>query len=780
MRHAPTIHGMIETSIRRKAAVWNRRAPMDPLARFVRTCIWIAAWLAIGLKGAAAQVTTGSGDDVILLAELAVLIVLGRLLGEGMLRVGQPAVMGQLLAGIILGPSVLGLIWPDFQHRLFPETKEMKAMLEAISNFGILLLLLRTGMETDLKLARKFGRAAISVSLSGVAIPFVCGTALGAALPVSLLPSPDKRMLTALFLGTALSISSIKIVAAVVRDMNFTRRNLGQLIISSSIIEDTIGWIIISITFGLASASSIDMLGVAKSVVGTALFLIASFTVGRWFVFRAIRFANDNFESDFPVITAILAIMSVMALITNFIGVNTVLGAFVAGLLIGQSPILTRHIDEQLRGLIIAFFMPVFFGVAGLGTHFAVLADPKLLGLTVVLIAAASFGKFAGAFLGAQLGGLGRREALALGFAMNARGSTEVIVASIGLAMGALTPDLFTMIVAMAMTTTMVMPPLLRWGLSRVGISRAEQERLEDEEAAESSFVRGIERMLLAVDDSANGRFASRLAGLIAGARGIPITIVPVGKESGQSPPDDERQPPSPASERGMMQAASVAASGGSEDAAAAKPVEVTIRKADAPDGNAVAREARKGYDLLFIGLEHAYSRSGRFRQDLERMALDFEGPLAIVEAKGNHRGRPEQSGLDVLVPVNGTKIARRGAEVAIMLARVCRAPLQAIYVSEIAGRERSNRKRGARSGWHEQAILKDISELADQYDQRITTAVRSRKAAEDAILSAIGRNDDKLVVMGVPRPAGEPLFFGEIAAAVLERTPASILLISS
>src|SRR5579883_1770184 len=536
MRHAPTIHGMIETSIRRKAAVWNRQAPMDPLARFVRTCIWIAAWLAIGLKGAAAQVTTGSGDDVILLAELAVLIVLGRLLGEGMLRVGQPAVMGQLLAGIILGPSVLGLIWPDFQHRLFPETKEMKAMLEAISNFGILLLLLRTGMETDLKLARKFGRAAISVSLSGVAIPFVCGTALGAALPVSLLPSPDKRMLTALFLGTALSISSIKIVAAVVRDMNFTRRNLGQLIISSSIIEDTIGWIIISITFGLASASSIDVLGVAKSVVGTALFLIASFTVGRWFVFRAIRFANDNFESDFPVITAILAIMSVMALITNFIGVNTVLAAFVAGLLIGQSPLLTRHIDEQLRGLIIAFFMPVFFGVAGLGTHFAVLADPKLLGLTVVLIAAASFGKFAGAFLGAQLGGLGRREALALGFAMNARGSTEVIVASIGLAMGALTPDLFTMIVAMAMTTTMVMPPLLRWGLSRVGISRAEHERLEDEEAAESSFVRGIERMLLAVDDSANGRFASRLAGLIAGARGIPITIVP--------PPHPPTHPP--------------------------------------------------------------------------------------------------------------------------------------------------------------------------------------------------------------------------------------------
>ena len=169
-------------------------------------------------------------------------------------------------------------------------------------------------------------------------------------------------------------------MAAVVREMNFTRRNLGQVIISSSIMEDTIGWIIISITFGLASAATIDFAGVAKSVIGTAAFLAASFTIGRRLVFRAIRFVNDNFESEFAVITAILAIMGVMALITNLIGVNTVLGAFVAGVLIGQSPILTKHIDEQLRGLIIAFFMPVFFGVAGLGTNLTILANPPCWG----------------------------------------------------------------------------------------------------------------------------------------------------------------------------------------------------------------------------------------------------------------------------------------------------------------------------------------------------------------------------------------------------------------
>jgi Kef-type K+ transport system membrane component KefB/nucleotide-binding universal stress UspA family protein len=746
--------------------------------RLARIFAWSVAWLALGTGVAAAQVNTASTSEIILVAELVALILLGRLLGEAMQRVGQPAVMGQLLAGILLGPSVLGLIWPDFQHWLFPVAREQKAMLDAISNFGILLLLLLTGMETDLKLVRKFGRAALCVSLSGVAIPFACGLALGAVLPDSLLPSADKRLLTTLFLGTALSISSIKIVAAVVRDMNFTRRNLGQVIISSSIAEDTIGWIIISITFGLASAATIDVVGVTKAVVGTAVFLIASLTIGRWLVFRIIRFANDNFQSEFPVITAILAIMGIMALITNMIGVNTVLGAFVSGVLIGQSPILTKHIDQQLRGLIVAFFMPVFFGVAGLGTDFTILAKPVLLGLTAGLIAVACFGKFSGAFLGAKLGGLTGREALALGFAMNARGSTEVIVASIGLSMGALTQDLFTMIVAMAVATTMAMPPMLRWGLSRVPLSRSEKQRLEREEMEARGFVPNIERLLLAVDDSPNGRFASRLAGLIAGTRGMPMTVMAVGEATQQSSSAKKKQPRPSDDKHPAKQAASSAAKDSSSDAERA--VEVTVRKPDPTDSEAVTEEASKGYDLLLIGLAHTRNRSGRFHQDIERIAKGFEGPLAIIEAKGDHKTSPEQSDLDVLVPVNGTELARRGAEVAMAIARVLRAPLRVIYVSETAGENRPGRRSPMPTRWHEQAILKDIVELADTQDLQVKTAVRTTKAAKDAILSEIGRNSDKLIVMGVARPVGEPLFFGEIAAAVLEDSPASILLVAS
>ena len=491
-------------------------------------CAVGAVFALLGASEALAAEAAHGPSEVVFLAQLIVLMLAGRLLGEVMQQIGQPSVMGQLIAGIVLGPSVFGWLFPDIQHAIFPRTPEQKAMIDGISQFGILLLLLLTGMETDLKLVRKVGKAAISISITGVAVPFICGFTLGQFMPEWLLPHPEQRLVTSLFLGTALSISSIKIVAAIVREMGFTRRNLGQVIVASAICEDTIGWVIIAITFGLAEAGTIDLMSVAKSVLGTALFLAVSFTIGRRIVFFLIRWTNDNFKSDFSVITMILVIMGTMALITHFIGVHTVLGAFIAGVLVGESPILSKHIDEQLRGLILAFFMPVFFGMAGLSADLTVLKDPNLLLMALALIAIASIGKFAGAFIGAEIGGLSRREGLALACGMNARGSTEVIVATIGLSMGALSQNLFTMIVAMAVVTTMAMPPMLRWGLSRVPLGKAERERLEREEFEAKGFVPNLERLLLAVDESPTGKLASRLAGLIAGTRGMPTTVLPL------------------------------------------------------------------------------------------------------------------------------------------------------------------------------------------------------------------------------------------------------------
>jgi Kef-type K+ transport system membrane component KefB/nucleotide-binding universal stress UspA family protein len=752
--------------------------------------------LMLSTGGALAAEGAKSGpSDVIFLAQLITLMVVGRLLGEAMNRIGQPSVMGMLLGGILLGPSVLGALLPGVQEAIFPKAPEQKAMLDGIAQFGILLLLLLTGMETDLKLVRKVGRAALSISLTGVAVPFACGFALGQFLPDALLPYPDQRLLTSLFLGTALSISSIKIVAAIVREMGFTRRNLGQIIVASAICEDSIGWVIIAVTLSLAEAGTIDPISVGKSVVGTALFLLASFTIGRWMVFFLIRWVNDNFQSDFPVITMILVIMGVMALTTHVIGVHTVLGAFVAGVLIGESPILSKHIDGQLRGLILAFFMPVFFGIAGLSADLTVLKDPGLALMTLGLIAIASFGKFAGAFIGGEIGGLTRREALALACAMNARGSTEVIVATIGLSMGALSHNLFTMIVAMAVITTMAMPPMLRWGLSRVPLGKAEEERLEREEFEAKGFVSNLERLLLAADESANGKFASRLAGVLAGTQGIPITVLPLSaggrRKQTAKQEKDEAARGDRAEETVKTAAEDTRRAKGEDDAPA--PVDVTIRRLEGSSEQSVASEARKGYDLLLVGVGNTAAKNGAkngtkngakggaFHPDVARIASAFEGPLAVVAGKGVHLREPQQSPLEVLVPVNGTEVSRRAAEVAIAIARACDCPITAVYVANTGGSSAGARRRpGFRAREQEQAIIKEIVEMADRYDVTIKTAVHSDVAPDEAILAEAKEGKHDLIIMGVSRRAGDKLFFGDTAAAVLERAGASVMFVAS
>ncbi|HVY58647.1 MAG TPA: cation:proton antiporter [Xanthobacteraceae bacterium] len=771
----------------------------------------------------AAQTETAP-SEVIFIFQLLLLILVGRLLGEFFVRIGQPAVTGQLIAGILLGPSLLGALWPEVQHYLFPAAKEQKAMLDAVSQVGILLLLLLTGMDTDLQLVRKVGFTAASVSITGIVVPFGCGFALGEMLPDSMLPHPDMRTVTSLFLGTALAIASIKIVAMVVREMNYMRRNLGQLIVSSAIIDDTMGWIIVSIIFGIAEHGAVEPLSLARSVIGTALFLLFSLTIGRRIVFFVIRWTNDNFVSELPVLTAILVIMGGMALMTHYIGVHTVLGAFVAGILVGESPILTRQIDEQLRGLITAFFAPVFFGVAGLGTDLTILLEPMLLAVTVAFIVIASVGKFAGAFLGGKLGGLNARESLALALGMNARGSTEVIIATVGLSIGVLSHDLFSMIVAMAVVTTMAMPPTLRWALKRVPIRPDEEARLQREAFAERSFVANFERLLLTVDDSPNGEFASRIGGLLAGSLGAPVTLLPIDKLSPPKPSKPDRDVSDRGTEpaaksgkeddsdahavneedakdekqsrkrkerlEGVSETAEAAIARGAkqskpldpdDDPSKTRPkVDVTIKTEGAPTQEAVATEERKGYDMLLVGLEKTTAAPGIFSDQISTLAAAFRGPLAIVRARGQHLARPVQSRLRILVPITGSAISRRAAEIALTLARASNTRCTALLVG--AG-PKPNRSQAGLRVWvrrGEAAMLKDVIELADNLNARLKTVARTDEPPEEAVFREAKRGDHNLIVMGVSRRPGEELFFGEAAMILLQNDELSVLFVAN
>jgi Kef-type K+ transport system membrane component KefB/nucleotide-binding universal stress UspA family protein len=758
---------------------------------FIAVLVLLGAAAAVeAVPALAAEGGSGGGSQALFIAQLALLLLVGRLMGEAVQRIGQPSVMGQLIGGLLLGPSFFGLLWPSAQHAIFPADPVQKGMLDAVSELGVLMLLLLTGMETDLQMVRRVGRAAIAVALAGVAIPFACGFALGEMLPAQYLPKPDARLVTAIFLGTALSISSVKIVAMVVREMNFMRRDLGQIIVASAILEDTIGWVIIAVAFGLAAAGTIDVWSVSRAVVGTALFMVASFTVGRPIVFRLIRWANDNFKSDFPVITTILIIMAAMALTTQLIGVNTVLGAFVAGILIGESPILTRHIDEELRGLIVALFMPVFFGLSGLNADLTILRSPDLALLAVGLIVIASIGKFLGAFIGGTIGGLSRAESLALGCGMNARGSTEVIVATLGLSAGLLSQNLFTLIVTMAIVTTTAMPAMLRWSLKRLPLHKKERLRLEREELDAKGFVTNLERLLVAADDSANGKFAAQLAGIVAGSAGKPTTILDLAanvkkdSEKTKGSATAARQPAGDAksdgkrSEEAVKRAAEATTSLETPDGEKPGKVNVITRQpAGGPE--AVANEASKGYDLLVVGIADTRDPKGGFSKDLSLITRGFEGPLAVVDARSpRHELAKERHGR-VLIPVNGTEVSRRAVEVGLTLARASDAHVTALYVTRASASPATSPPRRLVMRRNESGVLKDIAALAERYDVPLRNTTRADMAPDEAILHEAGRGYD-LVILGVSRRPGDMLFFGNTAAVVLERSPTSILFVAS
>jgi Kef-type K+ transport system membrane component KefB len=723
--------------------------------------------LTVGSAFAADPGHTESGE-VLFIVQVVLLLISGRLLGEAMQRIGQPAVTGQLIAGVLLGPSVFGAIWPDLQRMIFPSGGEQTSTIEVVSRFGILMLLLLTGMETDLGVVKPIRRAAFTVSVTGIVLPFAGGFILGQFMPLAMLPDPGRRLITSLFLGTALSISSVKIVAVVVRDMGFMRRLVGQVIIASAIVDDTIGWIIMAITFGLARPGGFDLATVGQSVIGTALFLIASFSLGPRATFILIRWANDKFVMELPVISAILVLMGVMALITYAIGVNTFLGAFVAGILVGQSPILTKHIQEQLRGLIVALFMPIFFGVAGLHTDLGALASFSMLLLSLGMILIASLGKFSGALVGGALGGLTVRESLALACGMNARGSTEVIVATLGVTAGVLNQALFTAIVVMAVVTTMAMPPMLRLALSHVPLRPDEKQRLEREATEARGFVANLERVLMAVDDGPSGRLASRLVGLIAGSRRMVTTVLPVDESA-------EAEPGSAHGAEALVKGAGEQAEKPEGRPEKTPPVDVETVRPKAPVEEMVPEQARKGYDLLVVGVEPA-REEGRFSARVGQVALSFDGPFAIVVARGPHHEDPDRTERDILAPVTGTDFSRHGAEVAIALARAVNATVTALYVeSKSVGQSRGDTT-GTRN---EAAILREIEQLGEQQGVTVNAIVR-RGAAEIEVPRQLLSGQHDLVVMRVSRRPGNTLFFGDVPDAVLDSTGPSVVLVSS
>jgi Kef-type K+ transport system membrane component KefB len=393
------------------------------------------------------------------LVEVLVLVVAARLGGEIALRLRIPEVVGELVMGICLGPSLFGVLWPGGFAALFPADAVQRDLLEIMGWLGVVFLVALSGFETRLGVLRHAGRAVFGGWLGGFLVPLALGFGLGWLIPSSLVGHGIARPVFAAFVAIAMSISAIPVIARILMDLDLLRTRIGMVIMSTAVADDTVGWILLAVVTGLA-AGGLDLPRVLTALVGTAAFLVLAFTLGQRLVGAALA-ASDRLRMPHAKTTVMLLIVLAGGAITQAIHVHLVLGTFVAGIVVGRSPGRDRVGRDTIRTVGMALFVPFFFAYTGIKVDLTTLTGPALA-TAGAAIAVAVVGKGVGGALGARAGGLSWWEAAAVGAGRNARGAMELVIAAIGLSIGVLTLPMYTIVVLIAVLTTLMAGPLLR------------------------------------------------------------------------------------------------------------------------------------------------------------------------------------------------------------------------------------------------------------------------------------------------------------------------------
>jgi Kef-type K+ transport system membrane component KefB len=416
----------------------------------------------------------------LLLLQIAVLLGLALLLGRLANRLSLPSIVGELTAGVIAGPSLFFWLAPGAAHWLLPRQAEQTHLLDAVGQFGVVLLVGITGMQLDMALVRRRAATAAGVSLPGMLIPLALGIGAGLLLPASLITHGTDRTVFALFLGVAMCVSAIPVIAKTLMDMKLLHRNVGQLILMSGTIDDVLGWLGLSLVTAMATVG-LSGAGVTRALLSLLLFVAVAAVPGRLAVRYLLRLTLRA-ESPAVTVSAAAVVVLLCSAVTNLLGLEAIFGALVAGMLVASAGTEVLARIAPLRLVVTAVLAPIFFAIAGLRMNLGALRDPQVLLAGLILLVIAIAGKFAGAFVGARFSRLNRWEALALGAGMNARGVVEVVVAMVGVRLGILSAAMYTIIVLIAIVTSVMGPPILRAAMARVDVVSEENLRRERDE----------------------------------------------------------------------------------------------------------------------------------------------------------------------------------------------------------------------------------------------------------------------------------------------------------
>lgn len=413
----------------------------------------------------------GHHEVTVFFLSLAVLLGLARLLGELARKYRQPSVLGEILAGVLLGPTVFGLFAPDMFAFLFPTTGATAVAFHGLVTMSVALLLLVAGMEVDLSVALKQGKAAIYVSLAGVALPFTLGSSLAYVAPgwfdydvvrdLGVLPF-------AMFVGIGLSITALPVIAKILMDLNMLKSDIGMLIMAAAMINDLIGWIGFAVILALIqpadAAATAPTIGLLGTMGLTLLFIGGMLTVGRLFFHKVLPFVQIHTSWPGGVLSFVLVVALLCAALTEYIGIHSIFGAFIAGVAMGDSHHLRERTRDNIHQFITNIFAPIFFASIGLGVNFV---SGFNLGLVLLVLSIALLGKIGGCYFGARAAGMQVRERWAVGFGMAAQGAMGIILGQLALSQGLITEPLFVAIVIMALFTSLLSGPAMERTMQR-------------------------------------------------------------------------------------------------------------------------------------------------------------------------------------------------------------------------------------------------------------------------------------------------------------------------
>jgi Kef-type K+ transport system membrane component KefB/nucleotide-binding universal stress UspA family protein len=687
-----------------------------------------------------------SGHAVfLLLVQLALLVAIARVGAEIAKRLGLPAVVGELSAGIALGPTLLGHYFPHAFEALFPADKEQFHLLDAFSTVGMSLLLLLTGLETDLRLLRNLGRAALIASVMGMVLPFGLGFALGYYMPAQYLADPSSRILFSLFLATAMSISAMPVIAKILIDLDLTKRNIGLVILSAGVVDDTVGWLILSLIAAAATRGVVHFQDLGLTVAYLTIFILVAIFVLYPFLRVAVRIATEHFKASDSDLVLVIVTTFLCAAATERIGVHPVFGAFVTGIVLHQTPRLRRETIARLESFTFGVLAPIFFGIVGLRVNLWALGGGQMLG---IVIAVACVGKLVGCSLGAYWGGLRFWEAASIAVAMNARGAMEIVVATIGLSLGILTPQMFSIIVMVAIVTSFLAPVGLRLTMPRVRMTEEEARRILASEST-GAFDPTRVRVLVAAGGGGNALAAAPLAFGLAAKSSASVKVVHVSERRSWWRALFHRQFSGGASEQ-VEKITALAAGGRSPEIVQLSGLSVA---------RAICDEAKRGSDVIVLGSGEGPSIGGVI---VEQVVAEAPCHVAIMRAPVRALEYRR-----ILVPVDGSVASRLAVELALRYAEATSAELALAVLTE---RRPQLAAYADLSGTH---VPAEVRATSDEELQRISIAFRASDIKPNilhlafdprssAIADEVERGRYDLIVLGAEnRAIQHRLFFG-------------------